>query len=60
MPAVLAGIIGIAINYGTYISEVIRSAIVSIDNGQTEAALALVALHNGEKRESLIAAVVVH
>ena len=41
MPAVLAGIIGIAINYGTYISEVIRSAIVSIDNGQTEAALAL-------------------
>ena len=41
MPAVLAGIIGIGINYGTYISEVIRSAILSIDNGQTEAALAL-------------------
>ena len=31
MPAVLAGIIGIGINYGTYISEVIRSAILSID-----------------------------
>lgn len=41
MPAVTAGIIGMAINYGTYISEVIRSAILSIDEGQTEAALAL-------------------
>jgi len=36
-----AGIIGLAINYGTYISEVIRSAIISIDDGQMEAALAL-------------------
>lgn len=41
MPAVTAGVIGLSINYGTYISEVIRSAIVSIDQGQTEAALAL-------------------
>ncbi len=41
MPAVTAGIIGIGINYGTYISEVIRSAIIAIDSGQTEAALAL-------------------
>ncbi len=41
MSAVVAGIIGIGINYGTYISEVIRSAILAIDNGQTEAALAL-------------------
>lgn len=41
MPAVTAGIIGLGINYGTYISEVIRSAIISIDKGQTEAALAL-------------------
>lgn len=39
--AVTAGIIGLGINYGTYISEVIRSAIISIDEGQTEAALAL-------------------
>lgn len=38
---VTAGIIGMGINYGTYISEVIRSAILSIDKGQTEAALAL-------------------
>ncbi len=36
-----AGILGIGINYGTYISEVIRSAILSIDKGQTEASLAL-------------------
>ncbi|MBQ2276788.1 MAG: amino acid ABC transporter permease [Lachnospiraceae bacterium] len=41
MPAVTAGIIGMSINYGTYISEVIRSAILAIDQGQTEAALAL-------------------
>lgn len=41
LSAVTAGIIGMTINYGTYISEVIRSAILSIDKGQTEAALAL-------------------
>ncbi len=39
--AVTAGIIGFAINYGCYISEVIRSAIVAIDPGQREAGLAL-------------------
>lgn len=36
-----AGIAGLAINYGCYMSEVIRAGIVSIDNGQTEAALVL-------------------
>ncbi|MBQ5484182.1 MAG: amino acid ABC transporter permease [Lachnospiraceae bacterium] len=41
LSSVAAGIIGITINYGTYISEVIRSAILGIDKGQTEAALAL-------------------
>lgn len=41
MTAVMAGVVGMTINYGTYISEVIRSAILSIDNGQSEAALAL-------------------
>ncbi len=41
MTALTAGIIGMSINYGTYISEVIRSAILAIDQGQTEAALAL-------------------
>jgi polar amino acid transport system permease protein len=41
MKSTTAGIIGLAVNYGTYISEVIRSAIIAIDHGQTEAALAL-------------------
>lgn len=41
MSPLTAGIVGMAINYGTYISEVIRSAILAIDQGQTEAALAL-------------------
>lgn len=41
MSPVIAGIIGMGINYGTYISEVIRSAIISIDKGQIEAGLAL-------------------
>ncbi|WP_294379142.1 amino acid ABC transporter permease [uncultured Clostridium sp.] len=41
MSATVAGIAGLAINHGTYLSEVIRSAIISIDNGQIEAALAL-------------------
>lgn len=35
------GIIGFAINYGCYMSEVIRGAILSIDPGQREAGLAL-------------------
>ncbi|MFT8347966.1 amino acid ABC transporter permease [Clostridium saccharoperbutylacetonicum] len=39
--SLVAGIIGLGINYGCYISEVIRSSIVSIDGGQSEAALAL-------------------
>jgi polar amino acid transport system permease protein len=41
MTSLIAGTIGLGINYGTYISEVIRSAIVSVDKGQMEAALAL-------------------
>lgn len=39
--AAVCGIIGFAINYGCYMSEVIRAAIVSIDPGQREAGLAL-------------------
>ncbi len=41
LTAVMAGIIGLGVNYGTYISEVIRSAILAIDKGQIEAGLAL-------------------
>ena len=36
-----AGIVGLGVNYGCYMSEVIRGAIVSVDQGQTEAALVL-------------------
>ncbi|MEG6584826.1 amino acid ABC transporter permease [Dendrosporobacter sp. 1207_IL3150] len=36
-----AGILGLGINYGCYMSEVIRASILSVDRGQTEAALAL-------------------
>lgn len=39
--SLVAGTIGLGVNYGCYISEVIRSAIVSIDGGQKEASLAL-------------------
>lgn len=38
---IVAGTLGLGINYATYIAEVIRSAIISIDGGQREAALAL-------------------
>lgn len=41
LTALTAGIMGLGIHYGCYMSEVIRSAIESIDVGQTEASLAL-------------------
>lgn len=41
LSASTCGIIGFAINYGCYMSEVVRSAILSIDAGQREAGLAL-------------------
>ncbi len=41
LEAATCGIIGFAINYGCYMSEVIRSAILAIDPGQREAGLAL-------------------
>jgi His/Glu/Gln/Arg/opine family amino acid ABC transporter permease subunit len=41
LQAATCGIMGFAINYGCYMSEVIRSAILAIDPGQREAGLAL-------------------
>jgi len=38
---VMAGILGLGLNYGAYLSEVFRSSIESIDAGQNEAALSL-------------------
>ncbi|WP_026550145.1 amino acid ABC transporter permease [Arthrobacter sp. Br18] len=36
-----AGILGLGLNYAAYLSEVFRSAILSVEAGQTEAALSL-------------------
>lgn len=41
MSAVLVAIIGFALNFGAYVSEILRTGIESIDDGQREAALAL-------------------
>lgn len=41
LEAATCGIVGFAINYGCYMSEVIRSSMLSIDSGQREAGLAL-------------------
>ena len=38
---IVAGIAGLAVNYGCYMSEVIRGGIISIANGQTEASICL-------------------
>ncbi|MFC5542001.1 MAG: amino acid ABC transporter permease [Bacilli bacterium] len=35
------GVIAIALNYGAYLSEVVRGSILAVDKGQTEAAIAL-------------------
>ncbi|NNG19447.1 amino acid ABC transporter permease [Naumannella sp. ID2617S] len=36
-----AGILGLGLNYAAYLSEVFRSSILSVERGQTEAALSL-------------------
>lgn len=35
------GVIAIGLNYGAYLSEVVRSSVLAVDNGQSEAATAL-------------------
>lgn len=39
--AISSGIIGFGINYGCYMSEIVRSSILAVDRGQLEAGLAL-------------------
>jgi polar amino acid transport system permease protein len=39
--AVLAGIVAFSVNEGAYMSEIVRAGILSVDNGQTEAAKSL-------------------
>lgn len=41
LTALQAGILGLGINYGAYLSEVIRAGIVAVEHGQWEAARAL-------------------
>ncbi|WP_124066193.1 amino acid ABC transporter permease [Clostridium sp. E02] len=41
LKASTCGIVGFAVNYGCYMSEVIRSAILAVDPGQREAGIAL-------------------
>ncbi|HCJ40128.1 MAG TPA: ABC transporter substrate-binding protein, partial [Ruminococcus sp.] len=41
LPSVWVAIIGFTLNFGAYVSEIMRSGIESIDDGQREAALAL-------------------
>lgn len=41
MPKVLSGIIAFGINSGAYVAEIIRSGIMSVDNGQFEAGRSL-------------------
>jgi His/Glu/Gln/Arg/opine family amino acid ABC transporter permease subunit len=41
LPAFLAGILGLSLNLGAYLSEVFRAAIGSVDKGQREAATSI-------------------
>ena len=41
LPAFWAGVVGLSINLGAYLSEVFRAAILAVDAGQTQAGLAL-------------------
>ena len=41
IPPLQAGILAIGLNYGAYCSEVVRSAVLAVPRGQTEACIAL-------------------
>lgn len=41
LPALVAGIIAVSLNSGAYVAEIIRSGIMAVDHGQTEAAVSL-------------------
>lgn len=41
LPALVAGIIAVSLNSGAYVAEIIRSGIMAVDRGQTEAAVSL-------------------
>src|SRR5699024_2845677 len=37
----LAGVLAISLNFGAYMSEIVRGSILAVDKGQTEASIAL-------------------
>jgi len=41
MPAFLAGVLGLSLNFGAYLAELFRAGVQSVDEGQTQAARAL-------------------
>ena len=41
LPSMVAGVLGLAINTGAYITEIIRAGIQAVDKGQMEAALSV-------------------
>lgn len=41
LPSMVAGILGLAINTGAYVTEIIRAGIQAVDKGQMEAALSV-------------------
>lgn len=41
LPGIWVSVIGFGMNFGAYVSEMIRTGILAVDRGQTEAALAL-------------------
>lgn len=51
--AVVAGIVALALNEGAYMSEIVRAGILSVDDGQTEAAL-VVGLTEGQAMRSIV------
>lgn len=51
--AVIAGTIALAVNEGAYMSEIVRAGILSVDEGQTEAAL-VVGLTESQAMRSIV------
>src|SRR5438552_2265917 len=51
--AAFYGILGLSFNYGAYLTEVFRTGILSVDKGQSEAALSL-GLTNGQTMRKIV------
>ena len=41
LPSMLAGVLGLAVNTGAYVTEIIRAGVLAVDKGQMEAALSV-------------------